>query len=938
MRVRTASHSIAWVFLLGCFTGCAEREDIKAELEAPTNDQSFYQTLDTPPAPILTPEEALDTFVIGSGFHVELAAAEPLIEDPVAADWDEDGRLYIAEMRGFMRDVEGTGEDQPIGAVARLTDTDGDGVFDQRDEILGGLVLPRALRIVNEGLLVAEMGKLWLCPSATGWSSDIDCKRKRYLGVYGEHKGSVEHAENGLLVGVDNWIYSAKSTRRLRIVGDELIEEPTIFRGQWGLTQDDRGRLFYNTNSNLLLGDLYDAQAVVEAGNRTAPGLNTRISANDEVFSVRVNPGVNRAYLPGVLREDGRLRSATSASGMVIYRGGRFGQDDPNAFVTEPAANLVAAFKLVEEGLNVTAEQRLYPDEKWGQRDFLASTDERFRPVDVLNGPDGALYVIDFYRGIIQDHVYLTEELKAQVKERDLDRPLGMGRIWRIVKSSDEPAMPLPAWQSLSTDSLTTLLSAPDIWRRATAQRLLLRSEAEGVTERLQTAVAGESLRAAAHALWTLQGRGELSEGSIRTALRRGGALGEAALLAGGHLLALDDVLDVLSQSQPGSALHLYAIAALRHSTPEDKALAEARDALLEQTDNAHVLAFAQAAVRGEEPALIRRLLAEDRWTADLEAQTSAIAQLTQQFFRAEGAVAIQLLDYVAALSPEKLWAQQAVLTGLFETSREPGFERAVLDGPHPLFETADEALWPAVARARRGFTWVGDTLAADAKPLTPQQSELIAQGEQFYTSSCANCHGADGAGIAALGPPLADSPWVTEAPERLARIVLHGLAGPVEVAGEVWDSAMPGHKDFPNFDDRVASGLLTYLRRAWGHAGRAIDPEFIEKVREATAGRTALWTVAELEAVDINTHYVKYEGAFGRSSAPTSFTFDGKDLNIDGGILVGALKELKEDHFLFEPRGIEFEFVVADDGSVPAVRFTSGDGSVTMPRVSRVQ
>lgn len=931
---------LATFALSGCPAGESEQADRSAtdaaEIEAQQDDRLPYQTLDTPPAPVLNPREALEKFVIAPGFRIELAAAEPLIEDPVAVDWDEDGNLFVAEMRAYMPDAEGTGEEEPIGAIVRLTDTDADGVFDQRELILDGLVLPRALRIVNEGLLVGEMGKLWLCPSKTGWSRDIDCSDKRFLGEYGAHQGSVEHAENGLLMGIDNWIYSAKSSRRLKIVNGSLVEEPTVFRGQWGITQDDEGRLFYNTNSNLLLGDLYDAQAIIASGNRGAPGLNARISANDQVFSIRVNPGVNRAYLPGVLRADGRLRTATSASGMVVYRGGRFNDDDPNVFVTEPAANLVVAFRLGEDGLRITSEHRLYPDKQWGQRDFLASTDERFRPVDVLNGPDGHLYVIDFYRGIIQDHVFLTDQLKEQVKARNLDQPLGMGRIWRVRKTRTAADWPRPDWRSLSSEQLGVLLDAPDIWRRATAQRLLLRSQADDVRQTLYRLVRGPE-RAAVHALWTLQGRGELSQELIRTALQSGGVLGEAALLTGGHLLTLDDVLVALSTIEPGSRLHLYALAALRHSNADDRALAAIRN-VLEEIDDVHTRAFAQASVRGEELVFIQQLVAGGGWTADREAQSHSIAQLTQQYFRSVGADAVHLLDYIGTLSAQESWIKRALLTGLFETTREQGFERAVLAGPHELFDPSlggmDATLWPAIARARRGFTWVGDTLAADAKPLTPQQSALMASGAAFFTSSCANCHGADGAGIAALGPPLADSRWVTEAPERLARIVLHGLAGPVEVAGKVWDSAMPGHKDLPDFNDRVASGLLTYLRRAWGHTGRAIDPAFVAQVKEETVGRTTLWTVTELESIDINTHYAKYAGGYGRADAPMTFTYDGKALNIAGGILNGPLRELQEDHFLLQSRGLKFEFVVADDGSVPAVRFNTGGASVTMPRV----
>ncbi len=932
MEVRALVISIALLF----FSACSDQVDAPVVPdEALQEDRPFYQTLETPPAPILMPDEALETFVIAPGFRIELAAAEPLIEDPVAADWDEDSRLYVAEMRAYMPDVDGTGEEEPIGAVARLTDTDGDGRFDEREVVLDGLVLPRALRIVNDGLLVAEMGKLWLCPSASGWSRDIDCGARQFLGVYGEHQGSVEHAENGLLVGLDNWIYSAKSARRLQLVDGELREEPTSFRGQWGITQDDLGRLFYNTNSNLLLGDYYDAQAVVAAGNPGAPGLNTRISPANEVFSVRVNPGVNRAYLPGVLREDGRLRNATSASGMVVHRGDALGSKAPDVFVAEPAANLVVAFALREAGVGIVADQQLYPDERWGQRDFLASTDERFRPVDVMNGPDGALYVIDFYRGVIQDHIYLSDELKAQVLERGLDRPLGMGRIWRVVSDGVDGASALPAWRTLDAGALIEQLSAPDIWRRATAQRLLLRSKAGDVDERLASLVRQGDLRAAVHGLWTLAGRGGLSAGVVQAALAREGVLGEAALLAGGHLLKADDLLALMTNVEPASRTYLYVLAALRHQIDEDNVLAAVRGALLAHLDDVHVRSFVQAAVRGREVDLVRQLIEGEVWTGEREAATGYLALLAQQYLRAEGPGATPMLDLIGSQPEQDIWVQQALLRGLFETTREPGFVRVLLEAPHALFDTDVEALWPSVSRARRAFTWPGDTLAADAKPLTPRQAALMVEGEKFYASSCANCHGADGAGVGDLGPPLADSPWVTEAPERLARIVLHGLQGPIEVAGRTWNSAMPGHQDFPGFDDEVASGLLTYLRRSWGHAGRAIDPEFVTQIRQAAAGRAALWTVTELETIDINTHFTKYTGGFGRPDAPTVFSYDGTDLSVNAGIFSGPLKELKEDHFLYEPRQIRFEFVVADDGSVPAVLIPADDGTHrTVPRV----
>lgn len=911
------------------------------------SEKPFYKTLKTPPAPVLNPEQAQATFVLAPGYRIELVAAEPLIEDPVAADWDEAGNLYVAEMRAYMPELDGEGENQPIGAVVRISDSDGDGQFDRREELINDLVLPRAVRIVNQGLLVAEKDKLWLCPSASGWSKDIDCSAKRYLGEYGVHQGSVEHAENGLLVGMDNWIYSAKSARRLQLARDGLVEEPSVFRGQWGITQDDAGRLFYNTNSNLLLGDFYDAAVIAAAGNTRAPGLNQRISPDDEVFSVRVNPGVNRAYLPGVLRADGRLRSATSASGMVIYRGGLFAADAPDAFVTEPAANVVAAFKLREKGLKVSAERRLYDDATWGQRDFLASTDERFRPVDVFNGPDGALYVLDFYRGVIQDHVYLSEQLKQQAIERGLDRPVGMGRIWRVVpvtSGTDEgqvqvsPGLRSPCQaldENVNAPGFISdpehYLSADNAWCRMTAHRLLLRDERSTRALKAMLRDKPDGL-AAAHALWILDGQAALDASDVRRGIAIGSTAAEAALLAGGQLLAVGELVKLVRKAPRNTRVHLYAVGALRHHIQSEQAVDTLVALLLgPQAEDEHVLHTALAALRGAEHKALADLM--QAYKDESKAASVQLEHLSRQFFRAEGANAAGILDLV--LNSPQPWLQRALLSGLYETSREPDFERVVLDGPHALFEQEKVSVWPDIARARRGFTWPGDTLAADAKPLNAEQQVRMARGAAFYASSCANCHGADGAGVGAAGPPLADSPWVTEAPERLIRIVLQGVSGPIEVAGQTWNSAMPGHQHYPGFDDEVAAGLLTYLRRSWGHAGRAIEPQFVARAREQTKGRTALWTADELASIRINTHYEKYVGGYGDPRRPMKLSYDGRDLILDAGIFSGPVVELKEDVFLFEPRNIQLEFELDDRGSVTGVSMSSGDGARSLPKVS---
>ena len=914
---------------------------VAAEQEPPA-EAPLYLSLDTPEAPVLQPGAALGAFALAPGFAIDLVASEPLVEDPVAVAWDEDGRLYVAEMRGFMPDTFGTGQTDPVGMVVRLTDTDGDGRPDRREVLLDALVLPRAVAVVNAGLLVGEPPALWLCPSPTGRANDIDCSARRRIGAYGDpDTSSVEHDENGLLLGLDNWLYSAKSNRRLRLRGSELEVETTLFRGQWGITQDDDGRLYYNTNSNLLSGDFYSAEHVVRAGSTTAAGLNERVHRDDEVFSIRVNPGVNRAYLPGVLRADGRLRRPTSASGMAAYRGSQFPAEyRGDVFVTEPAANAVAQLRLTEQGLAIGSEHVLYHDAEWGQREFLASTDERFRPVDVKVGPDGALYVVDMYRGILQDHVFITEELRAQILERGLDRPLGLGRIWRVTHAASPVPTAAPNLSSADAGELLALLRHDNGWLRDTAQRLLRATTEPGVARRLAEAASSERHLEAIHALWTLEGRGELDRNAVLAALGHPhDAVARHGLRAGETLLTDADLIALARDELPRRDAAFAQQVAL--SLGARNGNAGVRQQLAAIFDAAWADPYRRAAVRaslgGIEVEFLDALLARGAWSRAREDETGFAAGLSRQAFRAAPERIGALLDWVAARRPAERWIQQAVLGGLFEATRDPAFARVVLAAPHPLFALDDDdALWPFVARARRGFTWSGDDLDAGAAPLSPSRQARMAQGAEWYARVCANCHGRDGRGAGALGPPLVDSRWMRSEPERLARIVLHGMHGPIEIAGETWNSTMPGQATSPEFTDDVASGLLTYLHRSWGEAQHAIDPEFISQIR-ADTGNHGPWTVSELLDIPVNTHYRRYAGRYGSASAAVEFVYDGARLlvNPGGGPLSGPLVDEGAGRFRLASRDVRLEFSIAADGSVPAVRLlrASGEGS-PLPRI----
>ena len=268
------------------------------------------------------------------------------------------GRLYVVELRSYMPDAYGTGSEEPVGQVVRLTDDDGDGRMDRSEVFLGKLVNPRAVAVVNEGVLIAEPPNLWLCELPT---TEALCEKRRRVGGYAVDVGAanVEHMENGLRQGLDNWLYNSKSARRLRLVEGELQEQEGLFRGQWGITRDAFGRWLYNHNSTWVQADFFQAEDIVQPGLRPQfKGLGMTLTEDPQVYSVRVNPGVNRAYLPNTLREDGRLARATGVSGLVAYRGDQFpAQYHGDVFVPESAGNVVAQFAMADKGMAITATQ-----------------------------------------------------------------------------------------------------------------------------------------------------------------------------------------------------------------------------------------------------------------------------------------------------------------------------------------------------------------------------------------------------------------------------------------------------------------------------------------------------------------------------------------------------------------------------------------------------
>ena len=220
--------------------------------------------------------------------------------------------------------------------------------------------------------------------------------------------------------------------------------------------------------------------AATSASRTTNPDLNL-------VWPVRPNPGTNRAYQIGIDREDGSLARFTSVCAPLVYRGDRLPADlYGNVFVAEPAANLVSRIILADDGTGLRARKA------YERGEFLASTDERFRPVFLSNAPDGTLYIADMYRGIIEHRISITEYLRDQIVARKLEQPVGYGRIYRVMHDTTSRDTTV-SFANASAAQLVDALSHPNGWRRDTAQRLLVERGAKSVVPALTTLATGAS-------------------------------------------------------------------------------------------------------------------------------------------------------------------------------------------------------------------------------------------------------------------------------------------------------------------------------------------------------------------------------------------------------------------------------------------------------------
>jgi putative membrane-bound dehydrogenase-like protein len=440
----------------------------------------------------LPPDEALKTFQVAKGFRVELVASEPNVVSPVAMAFDEDGRLYVAEMRDYPLGPQ-------LGTIRLLQDSKGDGHYDKSTVFADKIPFPTSVLPWKGGVLVTAAYEILYLKDTDG--DGVADERKTLFTGFG--KQNAQHVVNGLRYGLDNWIYGAAGLSGGK-VGDVSINgtdfrfklDPEKFesvsgKAQFGHAFDEWGRRFVVRHDNHIVFPVLPQKALARQTFYSFPSVEDSLSDHGNIPKL----------FPISPRDAVFTTDTDSSCGCTIWRG--------DYYVCEPVMNLVHRDRLVPKGASFTAKRI---DEGC---EFLASTDPWCRPVNLCPGPDGALYVADMQRAVIEHPDYIPKEIQ---KKLDMDAGKGAGRIYRV---TDGAPFRRPQMSNETPAELVAHLEDPNPWWRLTAQRLIVERGDRKIARPLRALTGvSQSPLARLHALMTIDGLGQLKDDDIKTALR----------------------------------------------------------------------------------------------------------------------------------------------------------------------------------------------------------------------------------------------------------------------------------------------------------------------------------------------------------------------------------------------------------------------------------
>ncbi len=482
----------------------------------------------------LEPADALKSFKVHSGFRMELVAAEPLVFDPIAMAFDEFGRMYVVEMRGYSER-----RNDMIGAIRLLEDTNGDGVFDESHVFADKLAWPTAVACYDGGIFVGVPPDIFYMKDTDG-DHKADVKELLFSGF---GLTNVQGLLNSFNWNLDNRLQGATSgsgalvtsaayplEAPLTLHGRDFAIDPKTRRmaavsggAQHGLSFDDWGHEFICHNSDHIIQVMFEDRYLARNPFYAAPGPRDSIATEGPQATVyRISPVEpwrvvrTRLRVKGIVEgpiEGGGTASGyfTSATGVTVYRGDAWPAEyRGNAFVADVGSNLIHRKTLAPNGLAFRADRADQNVE------FIASSDNWFRPVQFANGPDGCLYVVDMYREVIEHPDSLPPVIK---KHLDLNSGNDRGRIYRIVPNGFRRPK-ITTIGNASTEELAGLLAHTNAWHAETAQRLLYeRADATAIPALEKLARESTSATGRMRALYALRAQDALSEDMILRAL-----------------------------------------------------------------------------------------------------------------------------------------------------------------------------------------------------------------------------------------------------------------------------------------------------------------------------------------------------------------------------------------------------------------------------------
>lgn len=435
------------------------------------------------------------------GFKLNLVASEPIINEPVVIEWDANGRLYVVEMNTYMQDIDGKNQRDATSRVVRFEDTNGDGNYDKHTVFIDGLVLPRMLLTTTKDKVIVRETDTFDLYSYEDTDGDGKADKKELVFKGGRRGGNLEHQPSGMRWNIDNWMYVTYSNRRYRMQPNGMIEAEQIAvgTGQWGIAYDEMGQLIFSTAGGERVAHHF--QIMPQYGSLSLSG---EMEPGFEVpFPITATPDVQGGLRR--IKPDGTLNKFTGCCGPSVFLGDNGPSDMYGDYIVcEPVGRLIRRAKMTKVGgKNVLSNA--YPGSE-----FIASSDMNFRPVNSATGPDGALYICDMYRGIIQEGNWVRpgSYLRPVVEKYKLQDNIRRGRIYRVVHESYRKTKQPRMYDEKTADLVRHLSHANGWWRMTAQKELILRQDDSVVSALKNLAKTGEGI-GRVHAMWTLEGLGQ---------------------------------------------------------------------------------------------------------------------------------------------------------------------------------------------------------------------------------------------------------------------------------------------------------------------------------------------------------------------------------------------------------------------------------------------